>query len=62
MGELDDDRAQKPVESNFIESILMELLPVKHYDMIVTYNPKGEYTKHLRHDEIGQTMMHLWIC
>jgi len=61
MGELDDGPEQKPVESNYIESILMELLPVKHYDMIVTHNPMGEYTRHLRHEEIGETMMHLWI-
>jgi len=61
MGDLDDGPEQKPLESNHIESILMELLPLKHYDMIVTHNPMGEYTRHLRHEEIGKMIMNLWI-
>lgn len=61
MGDLEDGPEQKPVAFCHIENILMDLLPLKHFDMIVTHNPTGEYTRHLRHEEIGKTIMHLWI-
>lgn len=61
MGDLDDGPEQKPVRSDDITSILTAMLPDRHFDMIFTHSPMGEYTRHLRHEEIGKTMMHLWI-
>ena len=29
--------------------------------MIVTHSPEGEYTKHRRHEEIGQAVLKLWV-
>ena len=33
-------------------------LPV--YDLIISHDPKGEYTRHLRHEEVGEAVIRLW--
>ena len=38
----------------------MNLLPPKHYDLIISHNPAGEYTKHVRHEETGKAVIRLW--
>jgi hypothetical protein len=35
-------------------------LPPKHYDLIISHDPKGEYTRHLRHEETGKAVIKLW--
>jgi hypothetical protein len=39
----------------------MELLPLKHYDLIITHNLSGEYTRHLRHEEVSKAVIRLWL-
>jgi LmbE family N-acetylglucosaminyl deacetylase len=60
MGDLDDGPEQKPLEENEVEGTLLHLLPSIHYDMVITHNPNGEYTKHLRHEEISKAVACLW--
>jgi LmbE family N-acetylglucosaminyl deacetylase len=60
MGDLDDGPAQTPQDKQEITRILLELLPNINYDLIITHNPTGEYTRHLRHEEIGTTVLNLW--
>ena len=38
----------------------MDLLPRIHFDLIITHNPSGEYTKHLRHEEVSKAVIQLW--
>lgn len=60
MGDLDDGPDQTPLKEKEVELTVLELLPSKHYDLIISHNPNGEYTKHLRHDEISRAVIRLW--
>lgn len=60
MGNLDDEPEQKPVEIDVVKQIILDFLPNKNFDIIITHNPKGEYTKHLRHEEVSKAVILLW--
>ena len=60
MGDLDDGPAQKPVAEDELESTILDLLPVTHFDLVITHNPTGEYTRHLRHEETSRAVITLW--
>ena len=60
MGDLDDEPEQKPLEVKEVERIILDLLPPKHFDLIITHNSTGEYTKHLRHEETNKAVINLW--
>ena len=61
MGDLDDGPEQKPLENNEVEHAILALLPPKHFDLIISHNPNGEYTKHIRHQEISKAVISLWL-
>ena len=60
MGDLDDEPEQKPLRNEVVELAILNLLPQTHFDLIITHNPQGEYTKHLRHEEISKATISLW--
>ena len=60
MGDLDDGPEQKPLDENEVEKAILDLLPVKHFDLVISHNPAGEYTKHRRHEEVGKAVIKLW--
>ena len=60
MSDLDDGPEQIPLDSNHIQERIIELLPSRHFDQIITHSPAGEYTRHRRHEEIGQAVIRLW--
>ena len=60
MGDLDDGPEQTPLEDEEVEQAILQLLNPKHYDLIITHNPNGEYTRHLRHEEISKAVIRLW--
>lgn len=60
IGNLDDGPDQKPLNKEEVEYVIMNLLPDKHYDLIISHNPSGEYTKHLRHEEVSKAVIKLW--
>ena len=60
MGNLDDEPEQKPLKNKEVEQNILGLLPQKHFDLIITHSPKGEYTKHLRHEEVSRAVINLW--
>ena len=60
MGDLDDGAEQTPLPEKEVEKAILDLLPQNHFDLIITHNPKGEYTKHLRHEEISKAVIMLW--
>jgi LmbE family N-acetylglucosaminyl deacetylase len=61
MGDLDDEPDQKPLDDNVVEELILKLLPQKHFDLIISHNPSGEYTRHLRHEEVSRAVLRLWI-
>ncbi len=60
MGDLDDSPEQKPLAAKEVQGAILRLLPQKHFDLIISHNPAGEYTRHLRHEEIGRAVIMLW--
>ncbi|PZX93011.1 PIG-L family deacetylase [Flavobacterium aquariorum] len=60
LGNLDDGPEQKPLDAIEVEQYLLDLWPQKHFDLIITHSPQGEYTKHLRHEEVSKAVIMLW--
>lgn len=60
MGNLNDGPEQKPLSEREVQHTILDLLPPKHYDLIISHSPTGEYTKHLRHEEVGNAVIALW--
>lgn len=59
MGDLDDGPDQKPLDDSEVEKAILDLLPPVHFDLLISHNPKGEYTRHLRHEESGKAVIRL---
>lgn len=60
MGDLDDGPEQKPLDEIELEHTILKLLPPVHFDLIISHNPRGEYTRHVRHEETGKAVIKLW--
>ena len=60
MGDLDDGPEQQPLDEIELESAILQLLPSMHFDLIISHNPDGEYTRHVRHEETGKAVIKLW--
>jgi len=60
MGDMDDGPAQIPLDHHEIQCAMTELLPCNGFDLIITHGPKGEYTRHRRHEEVGDCVASLW--
>ncbi len=60
MGDLNDEPEQKPLNESEVETAILDLLPIKHFDLMISHNPEGEYTRHIRHEEIGKAVIKLW--
>jgi len=51
MGKLDDGADQNPLDHETVQKEILSHLPQRNFDLIVTHDPKGEYTRHRRHEE-----------
>lgn len=60
MGDLDDGPDQLPLNENQITQTIICLLPDRHFDIIISHDPAGEYTRHLRHEEAANCVISLW--
>jgi LmbE family N-acetylglucosaminyl deacetylase len=60
MGDLNDGPEQKPLDENEIERLIISLIPPWHFDLIITHSQNGEFTRDLRHEEIGNVVLNLW--
>jgi LmbE family N-acetylglucosaminyl deacetylase len=60
IGTLDDSPEQRPLDDITVEQAILNLLPSKTFDLIISHDPEGEYTRHLRHEETGKAVMRLW--
>ncbi len=61
MGDVDDGPEQHPIADQEVEQAILDLLPKKTFDLIITHHPNGEYTKHLRHEEVSKAVINLWF-
>lgn len=60
MGNLDDGPEQNPLENNLVKTTILQLLPDRHFDLLITHDPAGEYTRHRRHEETSEAVIDLW--
>ncbi|MCX6169992.1 MAG: PIG-L family deacetylase [Ignavibacteriales bacterium] len=60
MGDLDDGPEQNALDEKEVENLIKKLLIKKHFDLIISHNPNGEYTRHKRHEETGRAVINLW--
>ena len=60
MGDLDDSPHQRPLDKKIVKQTIMDLLPSRKFDIIITHSTSGEYTRHLRHEETGKACLELW--
>ncbi len=60
MDNMDDGPEQKPLPEKLVVQKTLDLLPDKHFDLIITHSPDGEYTRHRRHEEVSRAVIKLW--
>jgi LmbE family N-acetylglucosaminyl deacetylase len=60
MADLDDGPDQAPLPVERVQATIVQLLAGNSYDLILTHGPKGEYTRHLRHEECCRSVVELW--
>lgn len=60
MGDVDDGPLQQSLDEEDVQELIVDLLPVRQYDLVITHHPRGEYTRHLRHEETGKSVIKLW--
>lgn len=60
MGDLDDGPEQTPLDPHDVQSTVLELLGPKMFDLVITHGIRGEYTRHLRHEETAKAVVALW--
>ncbi len=60
MADMDDGPAQNPLGEVQVRATLLSLVPREHFDLVLTHAPKGEYTRHLRHEEVSRSVLRMW--
>ncbi len=60
MRDLDDGPDQTPLAPEDVEREVLSVLPPSRYDIILTHGPRGEYTRHVRHEETSRAVSQLW--
>ncbi|NLR66357.1 PIG-L family deacetylase [Chitinophaga varians] len=60
MADMDDGPEQNPLPIPAVAEQLLQLLPYTQFDLIITHNISGEYTRHRRHEEVSEAVFQLW--
>jgi len=60
MSDLDDEPDQVPLPIEQVQETIIRLLAGNSYSLILTHGPKGEYTRHCRHEECCRGVVELW--
>jgi LmbE family N-acetylglucosaminyl deacetylase len=60
MADLDDGPDQIALSIELVKATAIELLAGHSYELVVTHSPKGEYTRHRRHEQCSQSVIELW--
>lgn len=60
MGDLDDGPQQAPLPDALVDGALLSLAGGRRFDLVLTHGPRGEYTRHRRHEEVCRAVSRLW--
>lgn len=61
MGDLDDGPRQHLLSDRRVQRSVRFAIKNAAYDLVISHSPFGEYTKHLRHEEVGRAVIQLWL-
>ena len=59
IGDINDGSEQLPLNIKDVKQTIIELLPHNKFELIITHNESGEYTRHLRHEETSKSVLDL---
>jgi LmbE family N-acetylglucosaminyl deacetylase len=60
MANLDDGPEQTPLPPDRVQAAITSLLSDNSYQLLLTHGPRGEYTRHRRHEECSRSVIELW--
>jgi hypothetical protein len=60
MADLDDGPEQAPLEPGILRQTLLGFLQAARFDLVLTHGPRGEYTRHRRHEECCRAVVESW--
>lgn len=60
MADLDDGPEQNRLDQLELQNTITKQLGDGSWDLIVTHGPRGEYTRHRRHEEVCEAVVQLW--
>lgn len=60
LGDLDDGPEQTPLPTADVQAAALALAGTDTQDLILTHSVSGEYTRHRRHEEVGEAVLALW--
>ena len=60
MADLDDEPDQRPLDDGDVQETILSLIAGRAFDLVLTHGPKGEYTRHRRHEETCRAVVALW--
>ena len=62
LGDLDDGPDQAPLAGPAVEEAVLSLLGRgASLGVVLTHGPRGEYTRHRRHEEVSRAVTALWM-
>ena len=60
MADADDGPDQTPLPDERVQGIVEGLLGTAEVDLLLTHGPRGEYTRHRRHEQTCRAVVALW--
>jgi LmbE family N-acetylglucosaminyl deacetylase len=60
MDDLDDGPDQKPLDERVYRESTLRRFTDERFDALLTHGPRGEYTRHRRHEEVCRAVLGLW--
>jgi len=61
IADLDDGPEQLPLGDAEVQEMILTLLGTENeFDLLITHGPRGEYTRHRRHEETSKAVLALW--
>ena len=61
MEDFDDGAKQIPLSESNIQQAILNFINHNHFDLILSHGPRGEYTRHRRHEEVSKAVLTLWL-
>lgn len=56
MADLDDGPEQNQLDLRKVQATILELMPFREFDLMITHSRYGEYTRHRRHEETARAV------